>query len=294
MENAKYVVITPAHNEQDYIVYAIQSILSQTLKPLRWVIVNDGSTDRTKDIVESYLNKHEFIKLVNLERDGGRNFGRKATAFGRGVNELQDIDYDYIGNLDADILLEPDYFRNIIKKFDAEPTLGIGGGIVYTKVGNKFITSDKTLDSVGGAVQLFRKQCFEAAGGYIPLQYGGIDAAAEIMAKMLGWKVKKFPMYKVFEQRRTGSADISLFRSRVREGHRFYSLGYDHLFFSLRCIYRAKDRPFIIGSLAAFFGFMDSFFRCRPILLPPQVVAYLRNEQRQRLKRIPGKLLGIK
>lgn len=293
MKNAKYVIITPAHNEQDYIIYAIRSILSQTIKPLRWIIVNDGSTDKTKKIVESYIERHDFINYIDLERDGGHNFGRKTIAFNRGLTVLNNIEYDYIGNLDADIFLYPDYYENVIKKFYSDPILGIGGGIVYTKIGNSFSTSDETLDSVGGAVQLFRRPCFEAVGGLVPLEYGGEDAAAEIKAKMLGWKVRKYPEQKVFEQRRTGSSGVSLLASRVREGKRFYSLGYDSFFYFIRCIYRLKDRPFIIGSIAAFYGFIGSIFRCRSILLPPQVVLYLRTEQRRRLKRIRDKLLGI-
>jgi glycosyltransferase involved in cell wall biosynthesis len=284
MNDAKYVVITPAHNEQGYIKYAIQSILSQTLKPLRWVIVSDGSTDKTKDIVKDYIGKYEFIKLINLERDGGHNFGRKSIAFKRGLSELHDIEYDYIGNLDADIYLEPGYYENVLQKFYEDKKLGIAGGIVYTKVGNSFSTFDETLDSVGGAVQLFRRPCFEAVGGLVPLEYGGEDAAAEIKAKMLGWKVRKYPEQKVFEQRRTGSAGLSLLGSKVREGQRFYSLGYDALFYLVRCIYRLKDRPYIIGSIAALYGFFGSIIRCKPILLPPQVVTHLRSEQRQRLK----------
>lgn len=291
MDNEKYVVITPAHNEQDYIHYAIKSILSQTIKPLQWIIVNDGSTDKTKEIVEPYVRGNGFIKLINLERDGGHNFGRKAIAFQKGFSELEGIEYDYIGNLDADILLEPDYYRKMIKEFYADPKLGIGGGIVYTKVGNRFLTSDETLDSVGGAVQLFRKSCFEAVGGYVPLQYGGIDAAVEIKAKMLGWKVRKFPGDKVFEQRRTGSAGTTLLRSRVREGQRFYSLGYDFWFYFIRCIFRTKDRPFIFGSVASFYGFIWSIFKGKPILLSKEVVEYLRYQQRLRLKIIFNKII---
>jgi len=283
MNYIKYVLITPAHNEQDYIEYAIKSILSQTLKPLRWVIVNDGSTDNTKNIVEQYVKRHNFIKLVNLERDGGHDFGRKSIAFKVGYSEIRDLEFNYIGNLDADIYLEPDYYENVLRKLNEDNNLGIGGGIVYTKIGNRFFTSDETLDSVGGAVQLFRRPCFEAVGGLVPLEYGGEDAAAEIKAKMLGWKVRKYPDQKVFEQRRTGSAGLSLLGSKIREGQRFHSLGYDFLFYVIRCIYRLKDRPYVIGSIAALYGFIESIIRCRSILLPENVVIYLRAEQRRRL-----------
>lgn len=292
--DAKYVIITPARNEQDFIIYAIESIISQTQRPFRWVIVNDGSTDETKEVVEPYLKKHEFIKLVNLERGGDRNFGRKAIAFSRGMVEIQNLDYGFIGNLDADISVEPSYYQTILQEFYADPKLGIGGGIVYTKIDNRFSTSDETPDSVGGAVQFFRRACFEEVGGYTPLQYGGIDAAAEIKAKMLGWKIRKFPKLKVLEHRRTGSAKARPVEAKFHEGRRFYSLGYGLLFYVLRCFYRVKDPPFVIGSIAALIGYMESLIRRRPILLPSDVVTYLRTEQIQRLKRIPGKLIDSK
>lgn len=282
-DDPKYVIITPARNEQDFIVHTVESIISQTLRPLRWIIVNDGSTDNTEAIVQEYVRKHDFIELVNLNRNGNRNFGKKAMAFRRGMAEIQDLDYEFIGNLDADISLEQNYYRSIINKFYEDHKLGVAGGIVYTKIGNRFSTSDETLDSVGGAVQLFRKLCFVEIGGYIPLAWGGIDAAAEIKARMLGWKVRKFAEHKVLEYRRTGSAGMSLIENKIREGRRFYSLGYDASFYLLRCIYRVKDRPFIIGSVLSCYGFLESIIRRRPILLPTDLVLFLREEQRQRL-----------
>lgn len=290
-EKRNYLIITPACNEEAFIAKTINSVVSQTVRPILWVIVNDGSTDRTREIVESYLGTYKFIKLLNLECRGERNFARKATAFGRGVAEAQDVHYELIGNLDADMTVEPDYFQSLIQQFDADPKLGIAGGIVFTKSSRGFSTYDKTLDSVGGAVQLFRKACFEAVGGYPLLPYGGIDAAAEITAKMMGWKVRKFPKLKALEHRRTGTAQTRPMRARHREGQRFYSLGYGALFYFARCVYRAKDPPFIIGSIAAFCGFMDSLIRRRPILLPPDVVSYLRTEQMKRLKRLTATLL---
>ena len=169
IERQRYVIVTPARNEEGFIANTIQAVISQTLKPLRWIIVNDGSTDRTQEIVELYLGRFDFITLVNLKRDGDRNFGSKAIAFSCGVSELKNLDYDFIGNLDADISLEPDYYQSIIDFFEKDPKLGIAGGIVYTRVGSRYSTSDRTTDSVGGAVQLFRRPCLEAIGGYLLL-----------------------------------------------------------------------------------------------------------------------------
>jgi len=294
IESKRYVVITPARNEEAFIADTIQAVISQTLRPLKWIIVNDGSTDKTREIVESYVKRYNFIKLLNLERGGDRDFGRKAVAFSHGLANLQNLDYEFIGNLDADITMAPDYYHNVIKYFTTDPQLGVVGGIVYTKIGERFFTYDETLDSVAGAVQLFRKACFEAVGGYIPLKLGGIDTVAEIKARMLGWTVRKLPDQKVIENRRMGSPMASPLGIKLREGRQFYSLGYGLLFFTMRCIYRSKDSPFIIGSIASLYGFLESFLLRQPVLPQKEIVAYLRSEQRQRLKRLPATLLGLK
>lgn len=289
-----YIIITPAHNEEAFIEKTIQSMIAQTVLPLLWIIVNDGSTDRTAHIVRQYASQQGFIRLIDIDQNLTRGFASKAVAFNRGLAEARKYDCQYIGNLDADILLEPGYFEGILGELEKDSMLGIAGGIVFTNINGKFFTTDEAIDSVGGAVQLFRRACLDAVGGYLPLQYGGIDAAAEIIAKMNGWKVRKFPIRKVFEQRRTGSAHASPLRAKVREGRRFYSLGYSLLFYLARCIYRIKDPPFLIGSVAALYGFMESLIIRRQILLSPDIVAYLRTEQMKRLKRLPETLLSIK
>jgi len=283
---SKYVIITPAHNEAAFIEKTIQSMISQTVLPERWVVVNDGSADQTAEIVKRYADQHGFMRLVNQARDPERNFARKAIAFDRGLKEIQDLDFDFIGNVDADMSFEPDYFENILREFEADPRLGIGGGIVYTKYTDNFATYDTTLDSVGGKVQLFRRKCFEDIGGYRPLRYGGIDATAEIMARMKGWRVRKSLANKTFEHRPTGFAYGNAVTAMRCEGRRFHSLGYDPVFFMLRCIYRLRDYPYVIGSAAALFGYFWSKVCGQPIVLPADVVSYLRMEQRAKLKNL--------
>jgi glycosyltransferase involved in cell wall biosynthesis len=284
-EKFKYVLVTAARNEEAFITKTIESVLLQTIRPLQWVIVNDGSSDGTMKVIELLVNKFDFISLINLEREGNRHFGHKAFAFRRGVQRLNNLDYQFIGNLDADIFLGPDYYENILKKFIDDPRLGIAGGIIYTKIGERFSTTDQTIDSVAGAVQLFRKECFQAIGCYIPLEYGGEDAAAEIKARMLGWRVQKFSEYRVFEQRRTGTAEAKPIIARLREGKRFYSLGYGLLYYLIRSIYRIKDPPFFIGSFAALYGYLVCYLKQQPVLLPINMVKFLRNEQLERLKK---------
>lgn len=281
----RYVIITPAHNEEAFIERTIISMVAQTVLPLKWVVVNDGSVDRTGRIVEDWAKRHGFIQLVNLRRDEGRNFARKALAFEAGFKEAQKLNFDFIGNLDADMSFAPEYFQNILKEFESDPKLGICGGIVYTKFTDKFVSYDNTSDSVGGKVQLFRRECFESVGGYMPLKDGGIDTAAEIMARMNGWKVRKSFDNKAFEHRPTSFAWGTPLKAKMREGGHFHSLGYDPMFYLLRCMYRLKEYPFLIGSAAALFGYMKDMVRQRPIVLPTEVVKFLRTEQRAKLSK---------
>jgi poly-beta-1,6-N-acetyl-D-glucosamine synthase len=280
----EYVLITAARDEADYIRYALDSVVQQSQRPVRWVVVDDGSQDATTMIVQEYADRHDFISLVRISDRGERHFGRKASAFAAGFKHLQGCVYDYVGNLDADISLAPDYYGKVMSEFERDPRLGIAGGIIYTNIGGRFETTDETLDSVAGAVQLFRRQCFEAVGTYPALKWGGIDAAAEIIARMRGWSVRKLPVLKVYEQRRTGSAHMGPVRARARQGRRFHSLGYDPLFFLLRCVYRLRDRPIVVGSIAELVGFFGAMIRQRPIVLQSDVVRYLRNEQRSKLR----------
>jgi poly-beta-1,6-N-acetyl-D-glucosamine synthase len=280
-----YVLITPAKNEELFIRNVLDSVVSQTLKPLQWVIVDDSSTDHTAEIIKEYTAKYDFISLLKMQADGQRDFGRKAIAFRSGFATVQNIEYSYIGNLDADISLAPDYFQNIVNEFEKSPELGIAGGIVYAKVGSKFVTGDKTLDSVGGAVQLFRRKCFEQIGGYLPLKQGGIDAAAEITARMKGWKVRKFPENRVWEHRMTGTAVDSVWSAGFKQGMRFHSLGYGTLFYLLRSVAKIASPPYFIWSALSLSGFAYARLTGRPISLPPEVVSYLRREQIAKLKK---------
>lgn len=125
----QYVLITPAHNEEAFIAKTIESVIAQTVRPLRWVIVNDASTDSTGEIVGNYARRHSFLRLVNVARPSGRHFGNKVRAFNRGLEELEGLTFDFIGNLDADISFEPDYMENILRELEGDPTLGIAGGI---------------------------------------------------------------------------------------------------------------------------------------------------------------------
>lgn len=285
-----YVLITAAHDEAAFVARTCESVLAQTPAPLRWIVVDDASSDGTGAIIERYRAAHPgLIELVRVEREPGRDFRNKVRAFERGLAHARQLPFTYVGNLDADIELPSDYYARMLAHFSNDPGLGIAGGMVHSRIDASYVAQNVALDSVAGAVQLFRRECFEAVGGYLPLRQGGIDAAAEIMARQKGWRVRTFTDIAVFEHRRTGTATARPLAARRREGARFYSLGYQWTFFLARCIRRSLERPRVIGSLTALYGYLVSAVRGDPVVLPRDALEFLRDEQRRKLLRLLGR-----
>jgi glycosyltransferase involved in cell wall biosynthesis len=279
-----YVLITPAKDEGKFIRGALESVIAQTKPPSQWVIVDDGSKDDTAGVIEQYMRHYPFIHLVRLQHDQKRQFSSKVTAFNAGLETIDDCGYAFLGNLDADITLKADYFETVLEAFKRDPTLGIAGGRIHTTINGEFVCNDNTMDSVAGAVQFFRRNCFEDIGGYRALPFGGIDAAAEIIARSKGWRVCKVDQ-PVYEHRQTGSVQTTVWRSRFKDGLKFHSLGYSSLFFLCKCIHRVMDNPMLIGSVLSMIAFVSATIRRYPVYLAGTVVQYLQAEQNAKLRR---------
>lgn len=286
MEEKKYIIITPARNEEDFIKFTIESVISQSVLPLKWVIVSDGSTDGTDDIVSTYSKKHKFIYLLSANSTGDRNFGSKVNAIKAGFKLIDNENYDYLGFLDADVSFDSNYFKAILEKFEGSQKLGVGGGIIQELIKGKYVTQNNSLNSVAGAVQTFRRKCYEDIGGYIPLKYGGIDTAAEIIARSKGWDVQTFPELKVLHHRRVMTGKGNQFKVKYRHGITHYMLGYHPLFQILRCLLRIKDRPYFLGSFFIMLGYLNATRKKYERQLPDDVVAFLQKEQMQRIKKL--------
>lgn len=280
----KYVLITPARNEEKYIENTIISVINQTLKPIKWIIVNDGSIDNTEKIAKKYQMKYEFIEVISTDNLSTRNFSCKVKAFLKGYNYLRNLSYDYIGNLDADISFEKDYYENIINKFENNQKIGIAGGIITEVIGGKYVEQDISLNSVAGAVQIFRKKCFEDIGGYTPVSIGGIDSIAEIMARKAGWIVKTYPEYKINHYRQVSSGNGRILMAKFRQGKLYFMIGYHPLFHFIASIIRMKNRPFLFGGAMRIAGYLWAYIKNEPKQLSEDIISFLRKEQRERLK----------
>jgi biofilm PGA synthesis N-glycosyltransferase PgaC len=281
---AKYALITPARNEAAYIRKTLDSVVNQTLQPVRWVIVNDGSTDETGEIVREYTERHDFIDLIDVDGDEQRNFGSKSKAVAFAYEKLSNTDFDYIGNLDADISFDPDYYLRIVSALEANPRLGVAGGIRYDYKDGEFELVDCARNSVGGPIQFFRRECFEAIGGYQALPYGGIDAVAESTARMLGWEVRSFPEYRVYHHRATGTQNRSVWEARYRAGIRDYTIGYHPIFEIARTVKYLIQKPYILGALLTMAGYLSAWVRRMERPVSDELIDFLHREQLGRLK----------
>jgi biofilm PGA synthesis N-glycosyltransferase PgaC len=279
----RYVLITPAKNEAANIEKTLAAVTTQTVLPAQWIIVSDGSTDRTDDIVKAACTKHAFIKFNRNDSPPCKDFSSKVNAFNLGRDSLTVGDYDFIGNLDADVSFESDYFRNILSQFSSNPKLGLAGGLVHEYVDGVVKPFKMSLNSVSGAIQLFRRTCFEEIGGYLPNKSGGIDSAAEICARARGWEARTFPEYKVMHHGHMLTGASSIHKMMFQSGITKYKLGYHPLFHAMSSLRRATSRPVFTGALCFFAGYVSAAFRKEKKILPRQVIEFLRKEQLQRL-----------
>jgi glycosyltransferase involved in cell wall biosynthesis len=282
-DESKYVLVTAAYNEEANIGKTIEAVVSQTSLPKRWIIVSDGSIDRTDEIVQEYSKKYSFIRSLRIARRPGRSFGSKVRAFRAGAALLADITYDFIGNLDADVTLADSYFTELIVHFDRRPSLGVAGGFVVEELNGKFQNRRQNrVYSIAHAGQLVRRECYDAIGGYAVLEYGGEDWHAQTCAKMKGWEVEAFPHLKVFHHRRTGEAE-NLLRHKFRQGRMDFSFGSDTIFEILKCMLRITEKPFLLGGTVRLFGFFWSMVCNDKRPVTPEFIEFLRQEQRQKL-----------
>ena len=193
MGSRKYVLISSAYNEARNILKTIESVIQQSSIPSEWILLSDGSNDGTDDIIKRYSESIDFIRFARMERAATHSFGSKVRAINHGLASLSVSDFDYLGILDTDISFKRDYFSSLLDEFDRDERLGVAGGNIVQDIDGRLVRRIRSMNSVAGAVQFFRRACFEATTGFQPMEFGGEDAAVEIMARMKGWTVKTIP-----------------------------------------------------------------------------------------------------
>ncbi len=285
----KYVLITPAHNEERFITKTLDSVVAQTWLPERWVIVDDGSTDQTPEIVQTYAKRHPWIELVIQPQRLDRSFAGKVHAFNAGLARVQSLEFDIIGNLDADLSFDPDYLEFLMQRFSEDPKLGVAGTPFIEDGYDSARDSFEGENHVAGGCQLFRRQCFQEIGGFIPNRAGGVDWIAVTTARMKGWKTRSFPEKRFHHYRSLGTAGRSSVAASFSYGEKDYYLGGSPLWQLFRVAYRATKQPLDGAALLAGYGWAAARRIRRPI--SRELMRFHRREQMKKLRAIFRTLL---
>src|SRR5437879_5650513 len=290
----RYVLVTPARNEERFIAKTLESMMAQTMPPERWVIVDDGSTDKTSEIVQRYAGAYPWIQLVRLPQHADRSFAGKVHAFNAGSERIKTLEFEVIGNLDADLSFDPDYLEFLMGKFEADPKLGVAGTPFIEDGYDSAKDSFEGENHVAGGCQLFRRKCFQEIDGYIPNRAGGIDWIAVTTARMKGWKTRSFPEKRFHHYRTLGTAGRSSVAASFSYGEKDYYLGGSAVWQLFRVAYRMTKKPVLIEGLALFCGYCWAALRRIKRPITPELMRFHRGEQMKKLRAILGALFRFK
>ena len=282
MSSSHYVLVTPVKNEVTLIGGTIASVVAQTVLPSEWVIVSDGSTDGTDEIIAKAAAVHPWIKLVRMPPRDGRCFAAVVHVTEHGIRSLSCTEYGFLGLLDSDVTFQNDYFERLMACFSESPRLGLAGGVVID-VGHPRDQFPRNRQDVPGAVQFFRRECFESLGGLIPIPEGGWDGMTCVMARMNGFETRLITDLVVDHHKPRNISQGGVVRRKWQMGVRDYAAGYHPLFELVKCVSRVTDPPFLVGSIAWLVGYLNSTLRRSPRVVPPHVIAYFQREQKDRL-----------
>jgi len=284
MSEAPLVVITAARNEADFLPKTIESVVSQTVWPREWVIVDDGSNDGTAGIAEAAARVYEWIRVVRLADRGFRDTGAgQRDAIHHGLAQLHTEDYEFLFNLDADIVLGPGYFKGILAKFAENPRLGIATGVICEIHNGRWEKLRRLPEMTFGAIKGWRRQCFQDIDGLVRgLGWEGVD---NFRAMMLGWETKSFEdeALAVKHLRPMRSSIKNIYHGWARHGTGSYLMGSHPLWVLGSALYHMPDRPLVLGGVAMLIGYWREFYRGSPQYYDEVFRRFLRQWQLRRL-----------
>ncbi len=285
--NCNYVLVTPVRNEEAHIGTTIRSVINQTVQPLEWVIVSDGSTDKTNSIVKEASRQHSWITLIELPERKKASFASVVHNTTLGIQKLKERDYSYLGLLDSDLRFQNNYFQNLMEEFVKCPRLGLAGGVAIDIGKPKDVLPINRID-VPGALQFFRRECFESLGGLIAVPEGGWDGLSCAVARMKGFETKLVTSLIVDHLKPRNITQGGKFRRIWQMGTRDYAIGYHPMFELAKCVRHIRTKPYIIFGLVWWLGFCSCYLSGKKRVVPVEVIGHVRREQIIRLKRMIG------
>lgn len=279
MSDFTYCIITPAHNEAGFIPRVVEAIAAQTLKPIKWVIVDDRSTDDTWALINAAASKYSFIEPVQVQGEPGQALGGNVACLFNANCARIEAGADFVVKMDADVVLPPDYFATLLARFQDEPRLGIASGKTYNLQQGDWVLERISDSHVTGACKTYRTACLQEMGGLIPVL--GWDILDVVQARRCGWRTCSFRDLPIHHLRMTGSA-TGMARANLRYGRCYYMLRAHPLFMLAKAIYRAPERPYL-ASLLIPVGYLLAALRREKRLDDPPLTEFLRREQLDRL-----------
>jgi biofilm PGA synthesis N-glycosyltransferase PgaC len=277
----RYVVITPARDEEEFIEKTIESVANQTILPRQWIIVNDGSRDGTAGIIDHYAAMYPWITARHRPNRGYREAGGGVIAtFYDGYEQLRVTDWEFLVKLDADLSFSNDYFERCLGEFDRDPQLGIGGGGIYHSERHGLKLEESPQFHVRGATKIYKRACWDSLGGL--LRAPGWDTVDELKANMLGWRTRTFPELQLSHYRYTGAAD-GAWKDCVKNGRANYITGYHPLFMFIKCMRRMVRRPYLVGSIGLGWGFLSGYWSGVQRVQDEPLIRYTRSQQMRRM-----------
>ena len=266
MKNSKrYVVISPCRDEAEYMRQTLNSVIAQSIRPAKWIIVDDGSTDATPQILAEYQKLHDWIEVITRGNRGGRAVGPGVIdAFYAGYETIDPNNYDFLCKLDLDLRLPPRYFETLMDRMTANPRIATCSGKTYIEVDGRLVKEIHGDDTSIGASKFYRVSCFKAIGGFVrEVMWDGIDCHR---CRMHGWIACSWdePELRFIHLRPEGSSHKSVYTGRVRHGYGQYFMGTGFLYMLASAIYRINTKPYLLGSLATLWGWLKSALQHKP------------------------------
>ncbi len=292
MEKNKYVLISPCKDEGAYIEKTLQSILNQTTKPVQWVIVDDGSSDNSVEIINQYKEQMPFIKIVTRPK-GERKVGAGVIhAFNEGLKHVDAPEYDFLCKFDVDLDLRPRYFEILMQRMHEDPRLGTCSGKAYyihPETGER--KSELCGDEASvGMTKFYRRECFEQIGGFVAeVGWDGYDCHR---ARWFGWRALSWDEpedLQFIHLRPMGSSQKSIYRGRIRHGKGQFHIGTHPLFFLASSVYRSlKQRPYITGTVFSIYGYIKAWLQGEKRFGDKDMVKFIQSYQLKALKEGKG------
>lgn len=275
-----YVLISPCRNEADYMRQTLDTVIAQSIRPTKWVIVDDGSTDETPHILAEYASQHDWIKIVTRTDRGHRAVGPGVIdAFYSGYESINPDDYNYLCKLDLDLRLPPHYFEILITRMEANQRIATCSGKAYIEESGHLVNERHGDETSLGMTKFYRISCFKAIGGFVrEVMWDGIDCHR---CRMMGWIACSWdePDLRFIHLRPMGSSQQSIYTGRMRHGYGQYFMGTSLLFMAASAIYRLNDKPYVLGSLAILLGWISSALQDKPRYNDLEFRCFLRRYQ---------------